>query len=278
VVISLHTALWDWQTGPLELTGLGIEAALAVGYCGLVARVKRDGGEWPIARLVCFVGGLAVLAVSLQSGFARYDEIFWVHVVQHQLLMCAAPALIAVGAPVVLALRALPAANGRRLVGVLHGPALNWMNGRRAAVHLPAHYFGMMYLYLLTPAYALSESNAAFHEFVHLYFIGCGLMFWAPVLHKWPSRWHPARDTRVWMVVAGLPAMLVLAGLVAAFAPIGDTSVHETLVGAAALALSSVATTVFGLWLVAMTAPRRRLVPTGGGLASRAALVASRRA
>lgn len=252
-----------WRGDDLSLAGLSFDVSLLALYLVLAARVRHAGGVWRIWRIACFSAGICVLAVALQSGFARYDEILWVHVTQHQLLMCVAPALLALGAPVVLVLRTVSPAHGRRIVSVLHGPALNWMNRSSAAYFLPLHYFGAMYLYLLTPAYALGQRNVVFHEAAHAYFIACGLMFWTTVLGQLPSPWRPSDRTKSLMVKSGLPCMLALAALLVVIAPVNGTSgVRETLLGAFALALGAFITTAFGLAILRMASGRRRPVLT----------------
>lgn len=270
--------MFGWQTDPLPLAGTALEAVVALGYLAVMARVRLGGRGWPAWRAWCFLAGVASVAVSLQSGLARYDDIFWVHIVQHQILMCVAAALLSLGAPVALVLRATSTRAGRRLVGVLHGRCLGWMNRPSAAVHLPAHYLGMMYAYLLTPAYALGERHVAIHEAVHAYFLVCGLMFWAPVLGQLPSRWRPAHRTKQLMVAVGLPANLLLAAILAVFGEPGVGS-RDAVVGAVVLVSCGVATTLFGLVLVQVTRPRRRLStrPTGV-VPGRALLAVTRRA
>ena len=280
MTIPWHAGLLDWQTDTLSLFGIGVEVALAAGYCGCALRARRSGRRWPLGRSVSFVAGLLVLALSLQSGFARYDDIFWVHVLQHQVLMALAPALLMLGAPVILALQALPTDRARQLVGVLRRPWLEWMSGPSAATHLPLHYYGIMYLYLLTPAYAWGERNEMFHNVVHLYFIGCGLMFWLPVLGRYPSRWHPTQRTKMRMVAIGLPLNVALAAIVAARAPItATTGTSATLAGAWALADSSLVLTLCGLLLVHFAPrPQHRPVAAIGVVPGTAAMAVNRRA
>lgn len=288
MTISLRTGLFDWQTDALSLVGVCLEIALGAGYVAFAIRASRSRRPWSSWRTTAFLAGLVALALSLQSGFGRYDEIFWVHVVQHQVLMALAPALLMLGAPLILLLRVLPAERARRLVGVLHHRLFNWMNGPSAAIHLPLHYYGVMFLYLLTPAYALGQRNTLFHEFVHMYFIGCGLMFWLPVLGRYPSRWHPSQQTKIRMVAIGLPVNLALAVILAATAPItSTTSVHETMTGVWALMAGSAILTAFGLALVHLARrPHRTLsvplttVPlaTARAVAALPDLAASRRA
>jgi len=279
MTISWHVGLLDWQTDTLSLAGIGIESALAAGYFACATRSRHSARPWPLARTFAFLAGLLVLALSLQSGFARYDDIFWVHVVQHQALMALAPALLMLGAPVILLLRVLPTERARQLVGVLHKRWLSWMSGPSAAIHLPLHYYGIMYLYLLTPAYALGERNELFHDLVHVYFLGCGLMFWLPVLGRYPSHWHPSQRVKLRMVAIGLPLNLALAAIVAARAPItAATGTPATLAGAWALADGGVVLTLLGLLFVRLAQPARRPAATARIVPGPAAMAVDRRA
>src|SRR6185436_17186557 len=55
------------------------------------------------------------------SGLAAYDTtLISVHMVQHMILSMVAPILMALGAPVTLALRTLPKAPRQRLLAVIH--------------------------------------------------------------------------------------------------------------------------------------------------------------
>lgn len=273
------TALVDVRAGAIVIVGLGVELAVAGLYLAAVRRTRRAGRRWPAQRTAAFLAGLACLAFALQSGFAAYDETFWAHLVQHAILMTAAPALIVSGAPVTLLLRVASAKQTRRLIGVLHNRRLHWMNGRSAAIHLPVHYYGVMFAYLLTPAYALAQSNSWFHEAVHAYVIGCGLMFWLPVLGRYPARWHPANATKRRMIAAGVPAGLVLAALVAAAPPSG-VSEHDATLGVVALIVTSVVGTAAGLLALRQTEPRTRRAkaPATATLPGLAVSAVSRRA
>ena len=73
----------------------------------------------PHWRSWCFGGGLLALALTLFSPLAVYDDrCFWVHMVQHLLLLVVAPPLLWLGLPLVALLWALPM-DARRAVG--HG-------------------------------------------------------------------------------------------------------------------------------------------------------------
>ena len=64
-------------------------------------------GPWPLRRSVAFFSGIGVLAVALLSAVETYDSaLFSVHVAQHMVLTMLAPPLIALSAPITMALLA----------------------------------------------------------------------------------------------------------------------------------------------------------------------------
>ena len=103
--------LTEWNLEWWMALGMGVAAAL---YPAGLAALRRRGVRWPVRRSISFfVGGLGPLALATLSALGAYDTVlFSVHVVQHMILMMLAPLFIALGAPVTLALRTLPAGPG----------------------------------------------------------------------------------------------------------------------------------------------------------------------
>ncbi|GAB3959894.1 cytochrome c oxidase assembly protein [Actinoallomurus acanthiterrae] len=103
-------ALTTWHFAPI--TAVLVAVALGL-YIAAVLRA-RDGGErWPVARTTAFSAGLAVIVVAFMGSPAVYGDggLFWVHMIQHLMLIMVAPWLLCVGHPLTL-LRA--ATHGRR--------------------------------------------------------------------------------------------------------------------------------------------------------------------
>jgi cytochrome c oxidase assembly factor CtaG len=214
---SWYRVASSWQTDELALVGVVLEACAAGIYLYGVSRLRRRGRPWPIARTSSFLLGLFALAFALQSGFAGYDDdLLWVHMVQHLVIMMLAAPLLALGAPVRLSLAAGSPRIRRFIAGLLHDPSLQMVQGRFAGVLLPLDYFGSMALLLLTPLYRLSELNNGFHEFVHVYFLACGLMFWVSLLGEDPSPWRPRYSLKLTVVALGIPACTAIAALMVA--------------------------------------------------------------
>ena len=198
-----------WQSDPLSVVGLTLEVAVGTAYV-VATRRARHRRVWPWTASVAFLAGLAALALVLQSGLASYDENYAVHVVQHVVLMSIAPLLLAFGAPVTLLLRVARPASARRVAAFLHSRFARALCGRRAAVHVPLEYYGLMFVFLLAPVQQLSERYQLVHVSTHLLLLTCGLLFWVPMIGRDPAPWRPGATTRMVAVAAGLPVNAML--------------------------------------------------------------------
>jgi cytochrome c oxidase assembly factor CtaG len=251
--VSLHVILTRWQFDPISCIGLAIEAIALAGYLAAMRAVRRRGRPWPQARAIAYISGVAAIAFALQSGFASYDdEVFWVHMTQHLVLMMVAPPLLALGAPVTLLLAVLGRPGRRRVMGLLRDPAMHMVDGPAAAWLLPADYYGSMFVYMLTPLYRESEVSTAFHEFAHAYFLACGLLLWLPLIGLYPARWRPPYRVKLLVVAVGVPLYALLGILVEAEGSFVSPahSVQSIRLGAWVLASLGVGFSLLGLLLL----------------------------
>src|SRR3954467_8815166 len=141
-----------WELDPLVLVGLLVTGGL---YLWAATRLRRRGDAWPIGRDIAFLGGgLGVTALALLWWPGTYDDtLFWAHMVQHMALSMVAPIFLALGAPVTLALRTLPARPRRGLKTALNSrPAKIVINPIVGA----ALVFGTPFVLYLTGLYQLS--------------------------------------------------------------------------------------------------------------------------
>src|SRR5205814_10701023 len=99
--------LSQWGFEPLPALLVAVTAGL---YLWGVRRLRRRGDRWPVGRTVAFVGlGMGCAVAATQSFLAVYDTtLLWVHMLQHMVLNMLVPIFMAPGAPITLALRALP--------------------------------------------------------------------------------------------------------------------------------------------------------------------------
>jgi putative membrane protein len=161
-------------------------------------------------REASFYAGLAVLVVAVDSPVDWYaDRLFWVHMIQHVLLMMVAPPLLLLGRPWPRLMRPLP--RGVRLPvarQVLAGATLRPVRGVARALASPVPAFILFNATLLAwhvPAlYDLTLRNGAVHEFEHTLFLGTALLLW---VHLLPSSRPQLADA--FRVAYGTGAVLV---------------------------------------------------------------------
>jgi putative membrane protein len=191
--------LLSWSLNPLVSVGL---LAAAVAYLKARNHLVADGVAWPARRTAYFLSGVAAIALALLSPIEAYDTVlFSVHVSQHMLLTMVAAPLLALGAPVTLALRVAKGRTRRRLTRVLHSPPLRVVGHPLVAwVLFTLSLYGLYFSAL----FDLTLRNPLVHDLVHLHFLGAGLLFWWPVVGLDPSRWrlpHIARLLFVFLMV-----------------------------------------------------------------------------
>ena len=134
----------------LELIPLAMTLAALAGYGTGLHRLRRRGVRWPVTRVAAMLAGSFCTAAAVLPPIASHDELFPVHVGQHLLLGMAAPAFLALSAPVTLALRTLPRRPRRVLLRLLHSFPVAVLAAPATAVVLD---LGGLYALYLTGAY-----------------------------------------------------------------------------------------------------------------------------
>src|SRR5215471_19405251 len=103
---SLAEVLTRWQFAPVVTAFAVVAAGL---YLWGAERVRRrhPARPWPLWRTLTFLLGLLVIVAATESGIGTYDDtLFWVHMVQHLMLLMIAPPLLVAGQPITLLLHA----------------------------------------------------------------------------------------------------------------------------------------------------------------------------
>lgn len=197
---TLAGAAGAWRLDPLLLV---IVLLAAAGYLVGVARVRRAGGRWPIARTVAFVGlgitGLAGSALGWPEVYA--PALFSVYAGQVMLLLLVVPFLMALGRPLGLARTALGAAGRARLTAALES---GWARFFTVPVVSPLLLAAVPFLLFFTPLYRLSLTHTALLSTLHLLLLALGLAVLVPV---WES---DTVDARVPYVIVMLFALIEL--------------------------------------------------------------------
>lgn len=206
--ISVHDLLLAWQTDVISLTALAIEVCLAGLYVVGVWRLAKKGRRWSGWRTLCYLAGTLTVVVAVQSGLASYDDSnFSIHVVQHLMLMNLAPILIALSAPLTLALQASGRGTQERLLKVLHHPIVSFFTRPIVAATM---VYATMIGYFLTPFYNFSLEHPLIHDLTHLHFLISGCIFWYVVIGRDPSRWHLSFPAKLGVLATGIPVTAII--------------------------------------------------------------------
>ncbi|APE15626.1 hypothetical protein BOH72_10790 [Mycobacterium sp. WY10] len=164
---------------------LGVAAiALAVGYVIGYLRLRRRGDGWPPGRLAAWLLGCAALLFATSSGTRAYGSaMFSVHMAEHMALNMFIPVFLVLGAPITLALRALPVAGAGRppgprewLLWLVHSPVSRFLSHPATAFVL---FVGSLYAVYFTPVFDTLVRYHWGHEFMTVHFLITGyLFFW----------------------------------------------------------------------------------------------------
>ncbi|MBA3349484.1 MAG: cytochrome c oxidase assembly protein, partial [Actinobacteria bacterium] len=127
---------------------------------------------------------------------------FWVHMIQHLLLTLVAAPLVALGAPVTLALRAASPPARVRMVSVLHSRALRLLGHPLTAWMTFAL---VMWVSHFSPLFNLALENDIAHVIEHMAYLVAGLLFWWPVVGLDPGAKRLAHPIRILYLVTALP-------------------------------------------------------------------------
>jgi putative membrane protein len=217
-----------WSFDPFLIIAIAVAIWHEIGLARLAARSGPERTRKRRLRSIWFYAGLAVLLIAVQSpiDYWAYDY-FFVHMIQHLLLMFAAPTLIVAGAPWQPLLDALPRHGGKALTREVL--IAGWTRPLRAIAAFflrpwvaIAVFNAVMLIWHLPGPYDLSERNQAVHIWLmHTSFFAAGLLFWLQFLPSPPFR---IKMTPVSQAAALLTTNVVMWALAMAMGLLSSTS------------------------------------------------------
>ncbi|WP_406814770.1 cytochrome c oxidase assembly protein [Mycobacterium sp. M23085] len=199
--------LFDWRFDLIFGSAALVFAAL---YVAALVRLRRRGDTWPPGRTFSWLLGCLVLLFATSSGVGRYmPAMFSMHMVVHMCLSMLVPILLVLGAPVTLALRALPAAGrdeppGMRewLLAALHSRVSRFLtNPVVATVLFVAGFYGLY----LSNLFDTTASSHAGHLAMNVHFLLSGYLFYWVVIGVDPTPRPIPPLAKVAVVFASLP-------------------------------------------------------------------------
>lgn len=191
---------------PFFLVGCVLALAL---YGWGVARLWRRGDSWPVGRPISFALGVLTIAVAMCTRLNDYGMVmFSVHMVEHMIISMVSPILMLLGAPVTLALRALPAAGrGRKgprelLVALLHSRYMRIVTHPAFTIPL---FIASLYALYFTPLFDFLMESKTGHIAMMIHFLAVGLVFFWPIMGVDPGPHRPGYVMRMLELFAGMP-------------------------------------------------------------------------
>ena len=197
---ELSRVVTEWGVDPwLTVLSVWVAGLYLLG----VLQLRSRGDRWSWGRTVTFVGGMGVFYAATSSGLAAYDTVLLsVHMVQHMILSMLVPLMLALGAPVTLALRALPGGPRGWLLSVLHSRVVRVLS-------FPPLTFA---LFVLSPWvlyfsgwYEASLRSDFIHEMMHVHLVMVGALFLWPLVGVDPVPGRVAYPFRVLLMAMTLP-------------------------------------------------------------------------
>ncbi|WP_454051135.1 cytochrome c oxidase assembly protein [Cellulomonas sp. Marseille-Q8402] len=204
-----------------ELLDVAVALALVGAAAGYVAALvlARSRTPWPVRRTVLWLLGLACVGAALLGPLATAARTsFTAHAAGHLLLGMLGPLLLVLGAPVTLALRALPVTGARSLVRLLRAPPVRVVTHPVVAGTLDA---GGLWLLYGTDLFARMHASPALHGLVHLHVLVAGYLFTASVVGRDPDPHRASVQLRSAALIVFIAAHAVLAKWLYAHPPAG---------------------------------------------------------
>jgi putative membrane protein len=199
-----HNVMTQWLFGPFAALVLVAVVVAAVWYLRARADLAARGRSWSTNRTVSFLAGLVAIDLALQSPVAAFTaDYFQAHVIQHLLLMVVAPPLLAMGAPMTLALQTSTRNGKVRLLSLLNSRPFQVLTHPLPVWFL---YYFSMFAFFLTFALGFAMNHMWVMDLINLGFLFASTLFWWPIVGLDPiPHWQMGHGLRMTNLLVGVP-------------------------------------------------------------------------
>jgi len=207
-----------WSFDPFLVIAIILVGWHEVGLARLAPQSAPELTRQRRRRSLAFYGGLAVVLIAVDSPVEYWaNEYFFIHMVQHLLLMFAAPMLVVAGAPWQPLLGGLPGRAGRSATVQLTRGA--WARPLRAAGSwllrpwVSVAVFNVVMVGWHIPAMLdLAENNHAVQIWLlHSSFFAAGVLFWLQFIPSPPFRMRMPLTSQAGAIIGTNIIMWILA-------------------------------------------------------------------
>lgn len=180
----------DWLWVPVAVIAVFV-------YVRWALRLRARGDHWPVLRTISWVLGWVVFVYFTSGGPGVYGRIlFSWHMIEHMGVAMIAPLLLVPGAPITLALRALPARKDKTMgpreviLAAVHSTYLRVLANPVVAAAL---FFFSLAIFYYSPLFELAMRTHTGHVLMMVHFLATGYMFtWVLIgVDPGPKRWSP---------------------------------------------------------------------------------------
>src|SRR5579871_329390 len=180
------SAGWTWP--PLVVMPLFLAAALyALGSMRMLRRsTNRKLFAWPV---LAFALGWLSLVIALDSPLHEFGEqLFWVHMTQHEILMLVSAPLLVLGRPMVAFLWALTPAGRETAAALAHSQTFK-KGWAFVSAPLSAWLVSALALWIWHVPWLFDQTLRSdwIHAAQHTTFLLTAVLFWWPVVNRTPA-------------------------------------------------------------------------------------------
>jgi putative copper resistance protein D len=188
---------------------IGLLITLVALYIKGVVILKKRGDSWPVGRTVAFALAISAMDFATSGGLGVYAKFsFEYHMIAHMVIGMLVPIGLVLGAPITLALRALPQGRTSDERGV-RGMLIAFLHSRYSMVLTNpltalALFDGSLFVLYFTNLFGDLMSSHAGHLFMNIHFLLTGFLFFHVIIGIDPNPRKIPHIVRIVMLFAAM--------------------------------------------------------------------------